>query len=107
MQTLLRIYTNKLKRLRKQCTVPVCFYKTPFFDVYKYLVVYKWPYLAWTSRPYLAWTSRQQQEIAIYYWLVRLGMDLATVCDMLSSEQSQLIPFGHFQVFHMELFTTT
>ena len=30
-------------------------------------------------------------------WLVRLSIDLAMLCDIWSSKQPELMPFGHFQ----------
>ena len=45
------------------------------------------------------WTSRQ----LAHNWLVRLGMELATFCDMWSSKQPELMLFGHINCFELEI----
>ena len=35
-------------------------------------------------------------------WLVRLGIDIATICDMWSQKQPELMPFDHMNFFESE-----
>ena len=53
-------------------------------------VVFKWPHPVWTSKQTAGCKLPHD-------WLVTLAIDLATFCDMWSSKEPQLTPFGSVQ----------